>query len=260
MTIDEIQTKANMSPVTDTLHQVSADELNAIVEQVKDTRDSMEALPVTSGSGEYSVAAKNKESSNMATGECAIALGRNNQAAGRSSLATGEAAVANGVCSQALGWRTETHNECEMACGRYNDSTESTSVAEQTLFSIGIGDGAQSDGTIARKNAFEAKRNGDLYMWLDGAYVRLQDAIKILKYYAEGSDTASMKAGTVTVEATGSGTSATLKGYRVEIASGMDDIVLTPGSGYKARLGGKEIATVDMIEALQARVAALEKK
>lgn len=260
MTIDEIPTKANMSPVTDTLHQVSADELNAIVEQVKDTRDEMETLPVSTGSGEYSIAAKNKESSNRATGECATALGRNNQAVGRSSLVTGEAAVANGVCSQALGWRTETHNESEMACGRWNDSTESTKGEEQTLFSIGIGDGAKSDGTIARKNAFEAKRNGDLYMWLGGAYVRLQDVISILKYYTEGNNTATLTADTVTVEAKGSGTAATLRGYRVEIESGLDDIVLMPGSGYKARVGSKEIATVDMIEALQARVAALEKK
>lgn len=80
------------------------------------------------------------------------------------------------------------------------------------------------------------------------------------KYYTEGNNTATLKAGTVTVESTGSGTTATLKGYRVEIESGLDDIVLTPGSGYKARVGSKEIATVDMIEALQARVAALEKK
>ncbi|HBC28969.1 MAG TPA: hypothetical protein DC006_04770 [Prevotellaceae bacterium] len=178
MTIDEIPSKANLNPVTDTVHQLSAEEVNAIVGQARETRDAMEALPVTSGDGEYSVVAKNKEFSNRAAGESATALGRNNKAAGRSSLVTGEAAVANGVCSQALGWRTETHNECEMACGRYNDSTESTSGAEQTLFSIGIGDGAQSDGTTARKNAFEAKRNGDLYMWLDGAYVRLQDVAK----------------------------------------------------------------------------------
>lgn len=79
-----------------------------------------------------------------------------------------------------------------------------------------------------------------------------------LRYYTEGSGTASIRADIVSIEAVGSGTALKLKGYRVEVQSGLDDIVLQPGPGYKVKIGTKEIATVDMLESLKNRLSALE--
>lgn len=79
-----------------------------------------------------------------------------------------------------------------------------------------------------------------------------------LRYYTEGSGTASIRADIVSIEAVGSGTALKLKGYRVEVQSGLDDIVLQPGPGYKVKIGTKEIATVDMLESIKNRLSALE--
>lgn len=79
-----------------------------------------------------------------------------------------------------------------------------------------------------------------------------------LRYYTEGRGTASIRADIVSIEAVGSGTTLKLKGYRVEVQSGLDDIVLQPGPGYKVKIGTKEIATVDMLESLKNRLSALE--
>ena len=49
-----------------------------------------------------------------------------------------------------------------------------------------------------------------------------------------------------------------LEGYKVEVKSGLDDIVLLPGPGYKVKVGTKEIATVDMLESIKNRLSALE--
>ena len=49
-----------------------------------------------------------------------------------------------------------------------------------------------------------------------------------------------------------------LEGYKVEVKSGLDNIVLLPGPGYKAKVGTKEIATVDMLESIKNRLTALE--
>lgn len=79
-----------------------------------------------------------------------------------------------------------------------------------------------------------------------------------LRYYTEGDGSASIRASSVSIEATGSGTTVKLKGYRVEVQSGLDDIVLQPGAGYKVKVGTKEIATVDMLESIKNRLSALE--
>lgn len=79
-----------------------------------------------------------------------------------------------------------------------------------------------------------------------------------LRYYTEGRGTASIRADIVSIEAVGSGTTLKLKGYRVEVQSGLDDIVLQPGPGYKVKIGTKEIATVDMLESIKNRLSALE--
>ena len=79
-----------------------------------------------------------------------------------------------------------------------------------------------------------------------------------LRYYTEGDGSAEIHADSVRVYAEGSVKGLQLDGYKVEVKSGLDDIVLSPGPGYKAKVGAKEIATVDMLESLKNRLSALE--
>ena len=62
-----------------------------------------------------------------------------------------------GNFSTALGYGLTTHNEYEVAVGRYNKSTEATHPKLATIFSVGIG--TEDNKT----NAFEIKANGDIY-------------------------------------------------------------------------------------------------
>ena len=79
-----------------------------------------------------------------------------------------------------------------------------------------------------------------------------------LRYYTEGDSSAEIHANSVRVYAEGSVKGLQLEGYKVEVKSGLDDIVLQPGPGYKAKVGAKEIATVDMLESIKNRLTALE--
>lgn len=79
-----------------------------------------------------------------------------------------------------------------------------------------------------------------------------------LRYYTEGDGSAEIHANSVRVYAEGSTKGLQLEGYKVEVKSGLDDIVLLPGPGYKAKVGTKEIATVDMLESIKNRLTALE--
>lgn len=79
-----------------------------------------------------------------------------------------------------------------------------------------------------------------------------------LRYYTEGDGSAEIHANSVRVYGEGSTKGLQLEGYKVEVKSGLDDIVLSPGSGYKAKVGAKEIATVDMLESIKNRLSALE--
>lgn len=79
-----------------------------------------------------------------------------------------------------------------------------------------------------------------------------------LRYYTEGNNSAEIHASSVRVYAEGSTKGLQLEGYKVEVKSGLDDIVLLPGPGYKVKVGTKEIATVDMLESIKNRLSALE--
>lgn len=79
-----------------------------------------------------------------------------------------------------------------------------------------------------------------------------------LHYYTEGNGSAEIHANSVRVYAEGSTKGLQLEGYKVEVKSGLDNIVLLPGPGYKAKVGTKEIATVDMLESIKNRLTALE--
>lgn len=55
-----------------------------------------------------------------------------------------------------------TTNSNEFACGRYNQSVESSDTQlNGTLFSVGVGTSSED-----RKNAIEVKKNGDVYLWI----------------------------------------------------------------------------------------------
>lgn len=79
-----------------------------------------------------------------------------------------------------------------------------------------------------------------------------------LRYYTEGDGSVEIHANSVRVYAEGSTKGLQLEGYKVEVKSGLDDIVLLPGPGYKAKVGTKEIATVDMLESIKNRLSVLE--
>lgn len=79
-----------------------------------------------------------------------------------------------------------------------------------------------------------------------------------LRYYTEGDGSAEIHANSVRVYAEGSTKGLQLEGYKVVVKSGLDDIVLQPGPGYKVKIGTKEIATVDMLESIKNRLSALE--
>ena len=81
-----------------------------------------------------------------------------------------------------------------------------------------------------------------------------------LRYYTEGDGSAEIHANSVRVYAEGSTKGLQLEGYKVVVKSGLDDIVLLPGPGYKAKVGTKEIATVDMLESIKNRLSALEQE
>lgn len=79
-----------------------------------------------------------------------------------------------------------------------------------------------------------------------------------LRYYTEGDGSAEIQANSIRVYAEGSTKGLQLEGYKVVVKSGLDDIVLLPGPGYKANVGTKEIATVDMLESIKNRLSVLE--
>lgn len=100
--------------------------------------------------------------SSEANGIVSHAEGRKTLANGEYSHAEGRETEANGKYSHTEGFTTITYNEAEHASGKYNNSiekTESNTIADATLFSIGIGDSKKQ-----RKNAFEVKQNGDIYI------------------------------------------------------------------------------------------------
>ena len=69
----------------------------------------------------------------------------------------------------------EVKNEDEVALGVYNASHTGDNDSLKTIFSVGIG---TSDAD--RKNAFEVRRNGDMYMLVDGQNYKLNDLLSKL--------------------------------------------------------------------------------
>lgn len=117
------------------------------------------------------------------------------------SHAGGYASFTYGTCSFAHGSYINVKNHYEAAFGRANISMKDTnSQANTTLFSIGCGDkkdlGSSGEITpeqeelgyveevvggmraaVLRKNAFDIRQNGDMYLWYNGEYIMLQELI-----------------------------------------------------------------------------------
>lgn len=68
-------------------------------------------------------------------------------------------------------------NEYEVAFGTYNISNTSSDASGQTAFSIGIG---TSDDD--RKNAAEIRKNGDIYLWVEGEFMKVNDLLAMLAH------------------------------------------------------------------------------
>ena len=96
----------------------------------------------------------------VAGGQYSHVEGNDSQTIGNISHAEGKNCIAKGRASHAEGWYTIANNEGEHASGKYNVSNT------DTQFSIGIG---SSDNN--RKNAFEVKKNGDIYIEGIGGFI-----------------------------------------------------------------------------------------
>ena len=105
----------------------------------------------------------------VASGQTSHAEGYMTHANGNHSHSEGSATYANGGQSHAEGLHTETNNVAEHASGMYNVSHTGNTTAASTLFSVGNGD------ENTRRNAFEIRKNGDIYIRKNNTDVRLQD-------------------------------------------------------------------------------------
>jgi len=92
-----------------------------------------------------------------------------NTASGNYSNAEGYMTSASGYASHTEGFYTETKNYGEHASGMYNVSHTGSYTKDQTLFSVGNGD------TNTKRNAFEIRKNDDIYIRKNGNVVKLQD-------------------------------------------------------------------------------------
>ena len=82
---------------------------------------------------------------------------------------------------EALGYtNNETlvkNNEHEVAFGTYNVSNTSEQASGQTIFSIGNG---TSDAN--RSNALEIRKDGSIYMWVEGDFMPINDLLGMLAH------------------------------------------------------------------------------
>ena len=84
----------------------------------------------------------------------------------------GQGASASGQFSSAFGINTESKNVGEASFGKFNKSETGNSDADTTVFSIGIGSDDEN-----RRNAWEVRQNGDIYLWVNGSKVLLQSLL-----------------------------------------------------------------------------------
>lgn len=122
-----------------------------------------------------------------------IAGGDWTAALAHSSIAMGTNIQSYGDSSAAFGWGTATYGTGELACGMYNNPVRADQTDNYTMFSVGIGTGVDIEGDTDRKNAFEVRKEGDIYLWKDNNYIKLQD------YLGAGGSTVSYDESTNTL-------------------------------------------------------------
>lgn len=76
-----------------------------------------------------------------------------------------------------IGEGIQTSNPHEVGFGTYNVTHSGVNDSEKTSFTIGNG---TSD--FDRKNAFEIRRNGDIYMWIEGEYMKINNLLAMLAH------------------------------------------------------------------------------
>lgn len=76
-----------------------------------------------------------------------------------------------------IGEGIQTSNPHEVGFGTYNVTHSGINDSEKTSFTIGNG---TSD--FDRKNAFEIRRNGDIYMWIEGEYMKINNLLAMLAH------------------------------------------------------------------------------
>jgi len=95
-----------------------------------------------------------------------ISFGENNKVNDELSVAIGANNTINNALSMAVGENIITNNYCELSVGRYNENKNNI------LFSIGGGT-ALND----RMNMFEVNEDGEVYMWVGGNYIAINDIL-----------------------------------------------------------------------------------
>ena len=108
-----------------------------------------------------------------ASGEGSHAEGQGTTASGTCAHAEGNYSNASGNYSHAEGNSTITNNQSEHASGQFNVSSSVSTTfgnAGNTLFSVGNGTSSNN-----RKNAFEIRQNGDIYITSGGTDIKLQN-------------------------------------------------------------------------------------
>lgn len=76
-----------------------------------------------------------------------------------------------------IGEGIRTTNPHEVGFGTYNDSHTGLDDSDKSMFTIGNG---TSD--FDRSNAFEVRRNGDVYMWVEGEFMKVNDLLSMLAH------------------------------------------------------------------------------
>lgn len=163
-------------------------------------------IPIAVGSSNSSVSIG--ENNGLGTSVNSAAIGKNNGIANfsRASLVVGEnnSVEFNLSCAFAFGYGssaktsysfanglyTITKNTGELSTGKYNVSNTGSTNADNTLFSVGNG-----TADNARHNAFEIRKNGDIYCNNGTNDVKLQDylQIKVVKLTQQEYDAITTK-------------------------------------------------------------------
>ena len=128
-------------------------------------------LPISAGTRTNALIYNN--TTNVASGYYSNAEGFGTTANGMCSHAEGENTTASGNFSHAEGESTIAKNMSEHASGQYNVSSSASTTfgdAGNTLFSVGNGTSSNN-----RKNAFEIRQNGDIYITSGGTDIKLQN-------------------------------------------------------------------------------------